>query len=47
MVGIAMMVEGAIFNATAFVVGSYLERYLSGGVMLMKRGVSILLWKNI
>ena len=42
------MVEGAIVNATAFVVGSYLARYLSGEVMLMKkRGVTILPWKNI
>lgn len=42
------MVEGVIVNVIVFVVGSYLVRYLSGEVMLMKkRGVMILLWKNI
>ena len=31
MVSIAIMVGGAIINATAFVGGRYLARYLSGG----------------
>ena len=46
---IAMMVGGAVLNATTFVGGSYLARYLSGDstqdIYLKKRGMTKP-WKN-
>ena len=53
MASIAIMIGGALINATAFVVGSYLAEYLSGdqiGLQLMTESRSRknrILWTQI
>ena len=49
MASIALMIGGAIINATTFVSGSYLAKYLSreAQIPMKKRGVMISLLKNI
>ena len=47
MATIAVMIGGAILNATTFIGGSYLAKYFSGDDASVEKKRLIRLWKNI
>ena len=47
MASIAIMIAGAIINATAFVGGNYLAKYLSGDSAGEEKNDTISLWRSM
>ena len=47
MASIAIMLGGAVLNASTFIGGSYLAKYLSGDDSLAEKKDMIKLWRNI